>query len=76
MTLITRKDCLYCNQAKSVLQENSVEYEELIIGETITRDEVIAKYPDQKLLPIVVVDGNAIGTYGELLDYLFPAKKD
>ena len=76
LVLITRKDCIYCNQAKDILRENSREFEEKIIGETITRDEVRAAYPDQKLLPIVIVDGTAIGTYGELLDYLFPAKKD
>lgn len=74
--LITRKDCLYCNMAKEVLRENGIAYVEHTIGENISRDEVIAKYPDNKVLPIVIIDENVVGTYAELLDYIFPAKED
>ncbi len=76
ITLYTREGCYYCNEAKKSLAETGKTFKEIIIGKDVTRDEVIMKFPDQKVLPIVVVNEEVIGTYANLLDYLYPALGD
>lgn len=71
--IYTRDGCFYCTQAKKLLVETNKEYVEYVIGKDVTRDDVIAKFPEQKVLPIVLVDGDVIGTYTDLLDYIYPA---
>ena len=43
-----------------------------MIGENISREEVLDMYPDLAVLPIVVINDAPIGGYNELLDYLYP----
>lgn len=74
--LYTKTGCFYCNQAKTLLKEHNHQYDEFIVGETIDRDEVISRFPNQRTLPIVVIDGELIGSWSELLDWKFPPMKD
>jgi len=76
ITLITREGCSYCDQAKKLLKDNDKEFEERHIGLDITREDVLEKYPDCKVLPIVLVKGECIGGYLDLLDYMFPSMGD
>lgn len=68
--LYTREGCVYCNRAKTLLDGNNIEYDEIEIGKTITRDEVIAKFPNIKTLPIVTEDEILVGGYDQLVDHL------
>jgi len=70
--LITRDNCAYCIESKKLLEVNGKNYRELVIGRDISREEVMSKYPDRKVLPIVIQDGKVIGGYQELLDLIFP----
>lgn len=70
--LVTRQDCTYCEQAKSLLAEKSMIFEEIQIGRDITRDEVLAKYPGLKTLPIVIKNDVVLGGWAELLDDMYP----
>jgi glutaredoxin 3 len=72
ITLITKDKCPYCEQAKLMLQQRGIEYCVLKIGEDITRDAVISNWPEQKMVPIVIVNADVIGGYSDLLDYLNP----
>ena len=72
-TLITRDDCVYCAQAKSLLADNEISFTELKIGVDLTRDDVLRDYPDQKVLPIVLHEDKVLGTYLDLLDHVYPA---
>lgn len=73
--LITREECSYCDQAKTLLKQHNLEYSELQIGKDIEREMVLERYPGYKVLPIVVVDNKPIGGYNELLDHIFPPLK-
>ena len=73
--LITREECSYCDQAKTLLKQHNLEYSELQIGKDIEREMVLEQYPGYKVLQIVVVDNKPIGGYNELLDYIFPPLK-
>lgn len=68
--LYSRDGCAFCHAAKTILEWQKIDHKEYIIEKDITRDEVKEKFPDSKLLPIVVIDGNMIGGYNDLLQYL------
>ena len=72
ISLITRDDCVYCDNAKLLLDNNKREYTEQKIGVDISREDVVMLYPEYNILPIVFVDGNPIGGYMELLDHIIP----
>lgn len=64
--LYTRTDCSYCVRAKNLLQSLGLEYKTYLIGEQVSRDDVLAKFPNAMSLPIVVVNGVYIGGYEQM----------
>jgi glutaredoxin len=73
ISLITRDDCVYCDNAKLLLDNNKREYTEQKIGVDISREDVVMLFPEYNVLPIVFVDGDPIGGYTDLMDHIFPA---
>ena len=71
-TIYTRPGCKYCNRAKILLASREIDYIEVIVGQDIDRDNLIAKFPTSKTLPIVENDGRLIGGYEDLIDHLNP----
>ena len=53
-------------QAKILLKGLGIEFTESRIGNNITRDEFIEKFPDAKTVPYILVDGKPIGGYEQL----------
>ena len=41
--LITREECSYCDQAKTLLKQHNLEYSELQIGKDIEREMVLER---------------------------------
>ena len=72
ISLITRDDCVYCDNAKLLLDNNKRDYTEQKIGVDISREDVVMLFPEYNVLPIVFVDGDPIGGYAELLDHIHP----
>ena len=68
--IYTKEKCKWCNNAKQLLKDKQLPYAETVIGIDVTREEVVEKYPEAKTVPIVVIDGEWIGGYTELVDYL------
>jgi thioredoxin reductase (NADPH) len=62
----TKPDCIYCNRAKALLAEKNFEYTQYMIGKDVTREEVVAKFPNARTVPIIVVDEVWIGGYDQL----------
>lgn len=66
--LYTTDPCSYCKMAKSLLKKKGVEYEEkLIFGGTPEWEEMIMLTGGAKTVPQVIIDGQAIGGYPDLL---------
>jgi len=77
--LITRTDCVYCNNAKTLLKTENKNWKERLIGTDIEREDVINQWPNNKVLPIILVNGELMGKgggYSDLLDYLYPPMLD
>lgn len=54
--IYTRQGCSQCAELKEILQKQNVEYIEHEIDRTVTRDQVISKFPGVKMLPVILVD--------------------
>jgi hypothetical protein len=59
-----------------LLDDRGLNYAVHVVDQDLTRDELISQFPDQKKLPIILLDGQMIGGYEELLDHLNPALKE
>lgn len=70
LEIYTKDNCSYCEQAKVLLDINELSYKQHKIGENITREEVMAKFPNVRTVPLIVIDEKYIGGYNELRDYL------
>jgi glutaredoxin len=65
--IYSRPTCSRCEKVKNELEKRNIEYTEHIIEQTITREEVVKKFPGVSQLPIVVLDGTHIGGRDEAL---------
>lgn len=62
VTLYTKPSCPHCILAKNLLRANNIEYKEIVVGEDLTREQVIAMFPNQRTVPIIIVDGEQTTT--------------
>lgn len=74
VTLYTRVGCERCDRVKEVLNQHNLSYIEFIIGRTIHREEVVNRFPDAKILPIVTIDGTWIGSRDEIIKMINEGK--
>lgn len=74
ITLYTRVGCERCDRVKEVLNQHNLSYIEFIIDHTIHREEVVNRFPDAKILPIVTIDGTWIGGRDEIIKMINEGK--
>ena len=73
VVLITRDECIFCDEAKAELLSAGITYQEKKIGLDITREEVLNTYPSFKYLPIIIIDENLVlSGFDALKDYMNP----
>ena len=68
--LYTKSNCASCVKAKALLNIRDVAYSETVIGEGILREDFMALFPEQKTVPLIIIDGVKVGGYEQLRDYL------
>ena len=66
----SKEKCPMCVQAKTLLNSKNVEYEERIVGVDWTKEQLLEQVPNARSVPQVVIDGELIGGYVELRNYL------
>ena len=62
----SKNDCGFCVQAKMLLEQHNIEYEERRIGEGYTRDDLLAVVPNARTVPQIFLDGELVGGFTEL----------
>ena len=67
--IYSRDDCPWCDRAKDLLYTKGEEYQEIKIGREITREEFKEQFPSVKTVPYIIIDGNPIGGYENLLSH-------
>lgn len=58
--------CPYCDQAKSLLNQRGIAFEERKIGDGWTKEELLENIPTARTVPQIIIDGKLIGGFNEL----------
>ena len=67
VTVYTTDYCPYCVQAKRLLHEMAIDYDEIDVGaDPALRTEMVQKAGGRRTVPQIFIDGASIGGYVEL----------
>ncbi len=62
--------CPYCDQAKALLTQKGIEFEERKVGDGYTKEDLLEAEPTARTVPQIFLDGNLIGGFTELKKHL------
>ena len=62
----TKDACPYCVQAKALLEQQGIEYEEKRIGVDHTREQLLEAVPTARTLPQIFLGEEHVGGFTEL----------
>jgi len=62
--------CPFCDQAKALLTQKGIEFEERKIGDGYTKEDLLEAVPTARTVPQIFLDGNLIGGFTELRQHL------
>jgi glutaredoxin 3 len=62
--------CPYCDQAKALLGQRDIKFEERKIGDGYSREELLEAIPTARTVPQIIIDDVVIGGFTELKAYL------
>ena len=66
----SKDNCTFCDQAKALLEQRNIAYEERKIGSGYTREDLLAAVPTARAVPQIFVNNNHIGGFTELKKYI------
>lgn len=66
----SKYNCPYCDQAKALLKQRDVRFEERKIGDGYTKEELLEAVPNARTVPQIIINGNLIGGFTELRKYI------
>lgn len=67
----SKTPCPYCDQAKALLKQRGIEYEERNITEgTWTRENLLEAVPNARTVPQIFLNEQLIGGFNELRQHL------
>lgn len=58
--------CTFCEQAKALLQQKGIPYEEKKIGDGYTKEELLEAVPTARTVPQIFLNDEYVGGYQEL----------
>ncbi len=62
----SRDNCPFCVQAKALLTQKNIEFEERKIGEGYTKEDLLEAVPTAQTIPQIFLDGEYVGGFKEL----------
>jgi glutaredoxin 3 len=66
----SKYNCPYCDQAKALLKQRDVKFEERKIGDGFTKEQLLEAVPAARSVPQIIINGNVIGGFTELRKYI------
>lgn len=66
----SKYQCSHCDQAKALLTQRGIEFEERKIGDGYTKEELLEAVPTARTLPQIFLDGKLVGGLTELKKHL------
>jgi glutaredoxin 3 len=62
--------CPYCDQAKALLKQKGIPFEEKKIGDGYTKEELLEAVPTARTVPQIFINEQLIGGFNELKAHL------
>lgn len=62
--------CPYCDQAKALLKQKGIPFEEKKIGDGYTKEELLEAVPTARTVPQIFLNDEYIGGFNELKEKL------
>ena len=62
----SKDNCTFCDQAKALLEQRNITYEERKIGDGWTKEELLEAIPTARTVPQIILEGELIGGFTEL----------
>lgn len=62
--------CTFCDQAKALLKQQEIPFEEKKIGDGYSKEELLEAVPTARTVPQIFIDGVLIGGFNELREHL------
>ena len=66
----SKNQCPFCDQAKALLKQRGIEFEEKKIGEGYTKEDLLESVPTARTVPQIFLDDKLIGGFTELKKHL------
>lgn len=66
----SKYNCPYCEQAKALLKQKGIQFEEKKIGDGYSREELLEAVPNARTVPQIFLDDKLIGGFTELKAHL------
>ena len=66
----SKYNCPFCDQAKALLTQRGIKYEERKIGDGYTREELLEAVPNARTVPQIFINNQLIGGFTELRRHL------
>lgn len=62
----SKDNCAYCDQAKALMAQHSIEFEERKVGQGFTREDLLAAVPTARTVPQIFLNEELIGGFEQL----------
>jgi len=62
----SKYQCPYCEQAKQLLAQRGIQYEERKIGDGYTKEDLLEAVPNARTVPQIFLDDELVGGFTEL----------
>ena len=62
----SKDNCTFCDQAKALLEQRNIAYEEKKIGFGFSREDLLEAVPTARTLPQIFLDQELVGGFTEL----------
>ena len=62
----SKDNCPYCVQAKALLNQKNIQFEERKIGDGWTKEQLLEAGPNARTVPQIFLDGELVGGFTEL----------
>jgi glutaredoxin len=66
----SKYNCPFCEQAKALLKQKGIMYEEKKIGDGYTKEDLLEAVPNARTVPQIFINDKCIGGFTELRQYL------
>ena len=62
----SKDNCPYCVQAKALLTQKNIQFEERKIGDGWTKEQLLEAVPNARTVPQIFLDGELVGGFTDL----------